>query len=681
MSLRRLFALFSCLLALFFTPPAAAQPHPRLAEMLAAPAAASLVGARDTELFAWVETASGVRNVWVGGPGKPARRVTRYQADDGIQIYGLALSPDGRKLAFVRGGDEEWADEEGQPNTGSAPLIPPQEVVLVDLGAGTINVVGEGHSPVFSPDGRALAFTRRGQLWLAASGEPARRIAHLRGSVRRPSWSPDGTALLFSEVREDNSYIALVDADGTRLRYLDAGLGQSVEPVFSPDGKAVAFIRYLDPPAGAGERGGPYWSLRQVDIVTGVARELWRPTAGQGGRYAGTRSRNLFWSRSGVLLFPWEESGWLHVYALDPARPAAPRALTRGAFEVESFALDERANVLIHADNSADIDGRTIRRTPLAGGRTQPVARAGGMQFAPVVAGTALAAIATDTAQPAHPVMLAEGRWQPLRQPASLGSFDAPQSVRFPSTDGQTVYGQLFRAAGPGPHPAVIFIHGGPRRQMLAGMHPSSYYARTYLLNQYLAARGFTVLAVNYRGGTGYGQAFRDAAETGREGASEYRDILAAGRWLAARPEVDGARIGLWGGSWGGYLTALSLARDSDLFAAGVDLHGVHTLLRAPSTKRSPAQQQDDRQLQWDSSPVAAIDGWRSPVLLIHGDDDFNVDFAQSVLLARELAARGIPYEELVFPNERHSFFRHDSWVRALTATAGFLERKLGAPR
>ncbi|PZO64636.1 MAG: S9 family peptidase, partial [Pelagerythrobacter marensis] len=76
---------------------------------------------------------------------------------------------------------------------------------------------------------------------------------------------------------------------------------------------------------------------------------------------------------------------------------------------------------------------------------------------------------------------------------------------------------------------------------MLAGMHPSSYYARTYLLNQYLAARGFTVLAVNYRGGTGYGQAFRDAAETGREGASEYRDILAAGRWLAARPEVDGA--------------------------------------------------------------------------------------------------------------------------------------------
>ncbi|PZO65535.1 MAG: S9 family peptidase, partial [Pelagerythrobacter marensis] len=155
----------------------------------------------------------------------------------------------------------------------------------------------------------------------------------------------------------------------------------------------------------------------------------------------------------------------------------------------------------------------------------------------------------------------------------------------------------------------------------------------------------------------------------------------AAGRWLAARPEVDGARIGLWGGSWGGYLTALGLARNSDLFAAGVDLHGVHTLLRAPSTMRSPAQQQGDRQLQWDSSPVAAIDWWRSPVLLIHGDDDFNVDFAQSVLLARELAARGIPYEELVFPNERHSFFRHDSWVRALTATAGFLERKLGAPR
>jgi dipeptidyl aminopeptidase/acylaminoacyl peptidase len=187
------------------------------------------------------------------------------------------------------------------------------------------------------------------------------------------------------------------------------------------------------------------------------------------------------------------------------------------------------------------------------------------------------------------------------------------------------------------------------------------------------------VLAVNYRSGTGYGAAFRDAPGIAREGAAEYRDILAAGRWLAARDDVDPARIGIWGGSWGGYLTALALARDSGLFAAGVDFHGVHSMLRGLPGNLSPAAQVAARQLQWDSSPLASIDQWRSPVLLIHGDDDRNVDFSQSVLLARELAARRIEFRELAFPGERHSFLRHSSWLAAFRATVAFLEEKLKA--
>jgi dipeptidyl aminopeptidase/acylaminoacyl peptidase len=185
------------------------------------------------------------------------------------------------------------------------------------------------------------------------------------------------------------------------------------------------------------------------------------------------------------------------------------------------------------------------------------------------------------------------------------------------------------------------------------------------------------VLAVNYRSGTGYGRAFRDAPGIGREGASEYRDILAAGRWLAAREGADPTRIGIWGGSWGGYLTALALARDSDLFKVGVDFHGVHTLLRPVPDNLSPDAQLAARQLQWQSSPMASIDRWRSPVLLIHGDDDRNVSFTQSLLLARELKARGIAFEELVFPNERHGFFRHAHWLESLRATERFLGGRL----
>jgi dipeptidyl aminopeptidase/acylaminoacyl peptidase len=299
------------------------------------------------------------------------------------------------------------------------------------------------------------------------------------------------------------------------------------------------------------------------------------------------------------------------------------------------------------------------------------------MHFYPTAGGDSVAAIATDVSRPAHPVLLDRRATTPLgRVPVAQG-FVAPEPVVFRAADGLEVRGQLFRARGVGRRPALVYVHGGPRRQMLLGFHPSRYYSNGYIMNQRLAALGYHVLAVNYRGGTGYGQAFRDAPETGREGASEYRDILAAGRWLEAQGDVDPARIGIWGGSWGGYLTALALARDSALFASGVDFHGVHSMLRPVPETLSPEAQLRARQLQWESSPLGAIGGWRSPVLLVHGDDDRNVDFSQSLVLARELAARRIPYGELVFPNERHSFFRHSSWLDSLRATEQFLDLTL----
>jgi dipeptidyl aminopeptidase/acylaminoacyl peptidase len=470
--------------------------------------------------------------------------------------------------------------------------------------------------------------------------------------------------------------VALLTVDQPRLRYLDPGLGQSVEPVFSPDGAQAAFIRFVAPPAGAAAGVGSYWSIRAIDLATGRARTLWAAPPGRGGRYAGTRSRNLFWSRDGQILFPWERTGWLHVYALAVARGGEPRALTSGAFEVETFLLGPDRNSIVYAANSGEIDRRSIWRRPLGSG--EPVLLGGreGMHFYPTIGGDAVAAIATDAVRPAHPVLV-DGRATPLGKVAVAQGLIAPEPVVFRAADGVEIRGQLFRARGQGRRPALVYVHGGPRRQMLLGFHPSRYYSNAYILNQHLAAQGYHVLVVNYRGGTGYGMAFREAPETGREGASEYRDILAAGLWLKAQGDVDPVRIGIWGGSWGGYLTALALARDSDLFAAGVDFHGVHSMLRPVANTLSPAAQERARQLQWDSSPLGAIEGWRSPVLLVHGDDDRNVDFSQSLVLARELVARGIPYRELVFPNERHSFFRHQSWLDSFRATMDFLDTTL----
>ncbi|HET7556850.1 MAG TPA: prolyl oligopeptidase family serine peptidase, partial [Rhodanobacteraceae bacterium] len=247
------------------------------------------------------------------------------------------------------------------------------------------------------------------------------------------------------------------------------------------------------------------------------------------------------------------------------------------------------------------------------------------------------------------------------------------------------VHGQLFRAASAGANqPGVIFVHGGPPRQMLLGWHYMDYYSNSYAVNQYLAAHGFTVLSVNYRLGIGYGHAFHNPDHSGPTGASEYQDVLAGAKFLQHADGVDAQRIGIWGGSYGGYLTALGLARNSDIFKAGVDMHGVHDWSRFIDLwfgKADARYEQGDRKeamkVAWESSPDADIASWKSPVLLIQGDDDRNVHFFQTVDLARRLQKQDVPYEELVLPDEIHGFLRHASWLKADQATVEFLDAKL----
>jgi len=222
---------------------------------------------------------------------------------------------------------------------------------------------------------------------------------------------------------------------------------------------------------------------------------------------------------------------------------------------------------------------------------------------------------------------------------------------------------------------------------MLLGWHYMQYYSNAYAVNQYLAAHGFVVLSVNYRLGIGYGRAFQQPDHWGPTGAAEYQDVVAGAHFLQTVPGVDPKRIGIWGGSYGGLLTALALARNSDLFVAGVDLHGVHdwSLLLDRIDGKAPTRfEKGDREeavkVAWESSPDASVDTWKSPVLLIQGDDDRNVPFQQTVDLARRLQEHHVPFEELVIPNEIHGFLRATSWRRADEATAEFLSRKLNVP-
>jgi dipeptidyl-peptidase-4 len=223
--------------------------------------------------------------------------------------------------------------------------------------------------------------------------------------------------------------------------------------------------------------------------------------------------------------------------------------------------------------------------------------------------------------------------------------------VQFPATDGQTAYGQLFVPT----HPtgcSVVFPHGGPQRAMLPGFHYFDTYSVLYEMNQYLTSRGCVVLSVDYRGGVMHGTAFRNAPGTGQTSASEYRDILGSVDFLRARPDVRPDKMAIYGLSWGGYLAALGLARNSDIFKVGFDVAGTH------------------------AGPIASIDTWRSPVMLLQGDDDRNVDFQQGMDLAAALQTKR-PDVELVqrgTPDEIHEIYlTYDHLVDTYNDGAQFL--------
>jgi dipeptidyl aminopeptidase/acylaminoacyl peptidase len=397
------------------------------------------------------------------------------------------------------------------------------------------------------------------------------------------------------------------------------------------------------------------------------------------------------WGAGDRLVFVTELDNWPHLYSL-PASGGEPVLLTPGNYMVEHIRMSPDGRSVLYSANSGpdadDIDRRHVFR--VAVDRPGPAALSSGtnLEWTPAaLAGGRVAYVSVTPTTPTR-ITVANADGSGARKLATPGADFAgsgmvvPRHVTFKAPDGLTIHGQLFGGGGDAAKkPALVFVHGGPPRQMLLGWSYMDYYAHAYAMNQYLASRGFVVLSVNYRLGIGYGRAFQHAPAGGLRGSSEYQDVLASARYLQKLPGVDPARIGIWGGSYGGLLTAQGLARNSDVFKAGVDLHGVHDFSLNRRVSQPQRYEQGDyaeaMKTAFDSSPVAFMDKWRSPVLLIHGDADGNVPFFQTVDLARRLQAKGVPFEELIFPNEVHSFLRYDTWLKTDLATIRFFEDKL----
>jgi dipeptidyl aminopeptidase/acylaminoacyl peptidase len=690
-------------LVLLVLSPAALATGFTIPQILSAPFASDIVASGDERAFAWVSDARGVRNVWlaVGDAASgsfEARPLTHFAADDGLEIADLAFVPHHEELLYVRGGDFEYPDKPA-PNPAQLTAGVVQEVWLVDFRGRDAAKLGDGHAPLASPDGERVVFLHTGKVFSVAprKGAKAEQLFQTRGEVDSLRFSPDGRRLALVCTRGDHSFVGVYTFAERTLRWVDASFSYDLEPRWSPDGTRIAFLRVPSTHDEVGlipHRSGYPWSIRVASLGSDAVAEAYRAPRGAGSVFHGLSSdQQLFWSRD-HLVFPSESDGWLHFYSV-PAVGGSAHLLTPGPFEIEFAAASPDGSHLVYAANAGDIGRRHLWRLATADGHLEQLSRGDGIETQPVVLadGATIAFLRADAHFPAHAAVLSPGK--PIADLAAEGlpkDFPAsglvePQLVDLPERGGLSAHGVLFVPQGDTGerHPAVIFMHGGPIRQMLPGWHYMHYYSNAYAMNQYLASRGYRVLALNYRAGIGYGLDFREADGIGAAGASEYNDLLAAAAFLRARPDVDPARIGLWGGSYGGYMTALGLARNSDLFKAGVDLHGVHdwhhwTLaterdnlplypLDAPPAALATALA---------ASPISSVASWRSPVLLIQGDDDHNVAFSESTRLAEALRERGVEYEELVLPDEIHGFLRYASWVRAYQAAADFLDARLG---
>ena len=658
-----------------------------------------LVAAKDADRIAWIEYEEGRRNVYTAAaPGFEPVRLTRYEDDDGRDLSNLRISDDGSTLVFLRGhapNRDGWI-----ANPASDPRGAERAVWAVSTAGGEPWRVVEAWNVALSPDGEWVAYAKDGAIYRApvnpgvVTVEPERPLFSVFGSQGGPVWSPDSRRLAFVSDREDHSFIGVYDTDNPGITYLGPAVDRDTSPTWSSDGTKVAFIRRPGLPFGAradlGDAnpddlpdgmtearfaGGHDFSIWVGDARTGEAREVWHNSADD---EIHREVRSVIWAGDHII-FQAEPEGWRRYYSVAAAGgTTSPVELTPGDGIAEYISLSPDGRTLFYATNAGDIDRRHLWRVPTSGGDARQLTHGDGIETYPaaLASGSHVALLYADASQPLTvAVVAADGgeartiRELPDRYPLDL--HVVPEAVTLEAGDGYEFYNQLFLPPDLRPgeqRPAMIFIHGGSRRQMLLGYHYMHFYHMAYAINQYFANKGYVVLSVNYRSGIGYGREFRNAPGRGRLGNTEYRDIRAAGEYLRDRTDVDPARIGLWGLSYGGILTAQGLARDSDLFAAGVDIAGVHLW----------GNSIDPETVSYQSSSVAEVESWTSPVLLIHGDDDRNVAFSQTVGLVQLLRAQGVPHELIVFPDDVHDFLLHERWLITFDATDDFFDRYMG---
>ncbi len=598
-------------------------------------------------------------------------------------IHHHELSPDGQQVAFVWERDGR-SDIYVQSLAGGWPRR-----VSPDRGR---TIYWWDSPPRWSPDGRWLAFSHGGHVCIAPAdgrGLP-RAVSDFAAAAWSPVWLPDSNRLIVNVARRDAFSLLLTDRDGAWPRPLaDDNGGDNMEAAPSPDGR---FVAYVHRPFDDLNR----WELRLIDITSGETRTLfglpkekaWSPR----------------WSPDGQqVYFLSQQSGWTEVWAVRPDGDGLHQLTQLGRDVAELAISPGGARLVVTAYREANFD---LLLVEAATGEARPLRAAGGCYSAPHWSpeGNFVTVEYEDATRPPdiYRVEVDSGAMTQLtfsRPPA----FDAlnlvtPQHVTYRSYDGLEIPALLWlpppmgegwgegrlpppmgegwgegrlprplgEGRGEGLRPAIVRPHGGPA---------DHYLNQWDSLAQYLVAKGYTYLAPNFRGSTGYGRAF-EHANYNDWGVGDTQDVLHGARFLHT-VGVDPARIGILGSSYGGYMVACCLARDPDyLFACGVSKYGDANVYSSWAqcerttrlyTEMMLGHPRDNWAVYRAASPIHEMQNVRAPVLLIHGLEDDVVPPQGSEEWAEALRRHDKTFEYVTYAGEPHGFLRYETemdWMR-----------------
>ena len=596
-------------------------------------------------------------------------------------IGDAVLSPDGKSIAMTRSGQIDL-----MPAEGGWP------VVLTTSAGGKAGLS-------WSPDSRYIAYASQGSIWKVSvnTGEPV-RLTHSypanagdprQAADRGPQYSPKGRWILYQTGRRGHEDLVVVSDDGQSEIFLTQGDGEAGSASWAPDGEHISYT----------ERKPDYFSgklqVLKFDPRTGQSGDsltlYTSPTDRGGGWSVGKAS----WSPdSKTLAVVLQDSGWNNVWLI-PATGGKPKQLTSGMFEDSNPVFAPSGKSIAVTSNRTLKEESDIWVLPVDGAAPRQLAKFDkpGVESAPEWSpdGNRIFFRRASPVESADLVVadLAGGAPKYLTHtlPKTLQSaVRMPEKITWKSKDGLEVSGILYRPenikAGTLP-PAVLWIHGGPEAEDVFRLDPWA---------QYLTEQGYVVLEPNYRGSTGYGEKFRNL-NVEDSGGGEADDVAAGAQYLIDQKIADPKRLAIGGGSHGGTMVAYMVTKYPTLFAAAIEMFGVvdravfNERTNRPSAIRwqmkmgGPPSEKPD--VYRKANALLDVDKIRTPLLVLHGENDPQVPPIESALFVKALREHHKVVYYFTYPNELHGFIqrdhRLDAWNKELTFLAKYLQPAFGA--